>query len=196
MTTTPDLFTPPAPEAAGPIPPVASGGETLPAPALDVWVSGKAWPKGSKTAVRRGGKVIQIEAADYNNAGALTAWSAAVATQLRRTWGSRGPLDETVHVVVEFHRTRPGGTRRWQTYASTKPDVDKLVRAIGDALQTAGVVRDDSRIADLRAIKRLVEPGAEPGVRIRVWALGEWERTGWTVAVPDHPVITRRDGAA
>jgi len=44
-----------------------------------------------------------------------------------------------VHVVVEFFLPRPKGqpkTRR--TVPTTTPDLDKLVRATGDALKTAG----------------------------------------------------------
>ncbi len=187
-----------APLAVGaPAPaPVATGPLVVPSPELDLFVSGTALPKGSKTAIKRGDKVIQIEDVDLNHNGALTAWSNTVATAARTSWGPRAALDESVHVVLEFYRARPGGVRRWQSYASTKPDADKLVRCIGDALQKAGVVRDDSRIADLRAIKRYCEGAETPGVRIRVWALGGWERTGWTVEVPAAPVLVRKDGAA
>lgn len=168
----------------------------LPAPDLDLFVAGTALPKGSKTAVRRGDKVVQIEDVDLNHRGALTAWSKTVATAARSAWGSRVQLDETVHVVFEFYRARGRSIPLWRSYAPTKPDTDKLVRCIGDALQKAGVVRDDSRIADLRAIKRYCEPGQEPGVRVRVWAVGAPERAGWVVYTSDHPTLIGKDGAA
>lgn len=47
-------------------------------------------------------------------------------------------------------------------------DLDKLVRAIGDALTIAQVIEDDSRIVTLVAYKRY---GEEPGVRIDLWSL-------------------------
>jgi crossover junction endodeoxyribonuclease RusA len=36
---------------------------------------------------------------------------------------------------------------------SSKPDLDKLLRAIGDALTQSGVIRDDSQVASIEAVK-------------------------------------------
>lgn len=47
-------------------------------------------------------------------------------------------------------------------------DLDKQVRAIGDALTIARVIEDDSRITDLMASKRY---GEQPGVTIHVWSI-------------------------
>jgi crossover junction endodeoxyribonuclease RusA len=43
------------------------------------------------------------------------------------------------------------------------PDIDKLVRAILDALVEAGILRDDSLVVDLHAEKRY---GPRPGARV------------------------------
>lgn len=165
-------------------------------PVLDVWVDGTAQPKGSKTAVRRGNKIIQIEAADFNNDGALSAWTDAIAWKARTAWGPEPALDEPVHVVAEFRMPRPGSHLKPWSYRRTKPDADKLLRAVLDALETAEVLQQDSRCADVRSIKRVCEKGEEPGVRIRVWQLGLWESAGWIVHVPDHPVMVRTDGGS
>jgi len=47
----------------------------------------------------------------------------------------------------------------------TMPDLDKLVRAVGDALTDAGVWKDDSQVVSLTTAKRY---GDRPGVLIQV----------------------------
>jgi Holliday junction resolvase RusA-like endonuclease len=49
-----------------------------------------------------------------------------------------------------------------------RPDLDKLIRAIGDALMDAGVLRDDSQLAGIDAEKEYAEPGTAPGAQIVV----------------------------
>jgi crossover junction endodeoxyribonuclease RusA len=56
-------------------------------------------------------------------------------------------------------------------YPTVTPDLDKLVRAVCDALTDAGVWRDDSQVAVLAAAKRY---GEHPGVMIH---LDELENT-------------------
>lgn len=58
-------------------------------------------------------------------------------------------------------------------YMTGKPDKDKLVRAVGDALVLAGVVRDDSLfVKDHESgCKRYANPGEQPGAWIRIWKL-------------------------
>lgn len=191
---------------------VAGGGPTgpafLPDPVLDIWVGGKPQPKGSKTFVPVGKgenkRMLVIESADMGKrtkAGrtgknALKDWSALVAAEARRVWAGRRPLDEAVHVVVEFQMARPSSYRVGDSYLRTKPDADKIMRGVLDPLQTAGVLREDSRVVSPWPIKRLCEKGEEPGVRVRVWPLGEWERDGWILDVPDHPTLVRKAGAA
>lgn len=54
----------------------------------------------------------------------------------------------------------------------TKPDLDKLCRAVLDALTDAGVWRDDSQVASLTAGKVYASPGERPGCVIEVSTLG------------------------
>lgn len=180
----------------------------LPPPALDIWVAGKAQPKGSKTFVPVGKgdnkRMLVIESADMGKrtkAGrtgknALKDWSAHVASVARLAWGDRAPLDEAVHVVAEFRLARPSSYRVGDSYLRTKPDADKIMRGVLDPLQAARVIREDSRVVSPWPIKRLCEKGQEPGVRVRVWPLGEWERAGWILHVPDQPVLIRKGGEA
>jgi Holliday junction resolvase RusA-like endonuclease len=50
---------------------------------------------------------------------------------------------------------------------STAPDTDKLQRAIGDSLESAGVIRNDSQIAAWWMPCKIY--GDAPGVIVRVW---------------------------
>lgn len=58
-------------------------------------------------------------------------------------------------------------------YMMGVPDKDKLVRAVGDALKIAGVVKDDSLfVRDHESgCKRYANPGEQPGAWIRIWKL-------------------------
>lgn len=86
-----------------------------------------------------------------------------------------GPL--SLHVVFWFPRPKSHfGTGRnagvlkesAPKFVIAKPDLDKLVRAVGDALTTAGVWRDDSQAVMVTASKRYVEPGLSPSAAISV----------------------------
>lgn len=103
----------------------------------------------------RGGKPILVESAK-----GLDKWRDDVELMARRATGySRPMLDEPVLVIVEFTfkapKTRAGAIRH-----ATMPDVDKLARAVLDALKSALVFTDDGRVSDLVATKRYGEPGA------------------------------------
>ncbi len=65
---------------------------------------------------------------------------------------------------------RPVSTpKRVTPPAVKKPDLDKLARAILDAL-THTVIADDSQVVELYAHKRLAEIGEAPRARITVHA--------------------------
>jgi len=55
-------------------------------------------------------------------------------------------FDEPVVVWAAFFFAPPKARPRWGDVHGTRPDLDKLQRAIGDALETANVVSNDSRI--------------------------------------------------
>jgi Holliday junction resolvase RusA-like endonuclease len=57
--------------------------------------------------------------------------------------------------------------RHWKTSA---PDLDKLLRAIGDAMTDAKVYVDDSRIVCYDSVQKI--HGTEPGVLITVKTIG------------------------
>jgi len=54
-----------------------------------------------------------------------------------------------------------------------KLDLDKLARAVGDALVKARLLGDDGQIARIEAEKRWADPARGPGVRIEIETLND-----------------------
>ena len=128
----------------------------LGAPVLDVFVPGVPQPQGNHRVSRAG--------YTYEANPKLKPWRDAVAIVARRAWLGRPPLDEPVAVDVHFVMPKP--RRPKFDRPATKPDADKLQRAIGDALETAGVVANDSRIVMWRVVKVYAERNQPAGARI------------------------------
>lgn len=83
-------------------------------------------------------------------------WRATVAADVAAVWDGRPLIDEPVEVDALFVFPRPKAHYRTgknagilrddaPAWVMTKPDSDKLARAIGDSL-TGVILRDDSRI--------------------------------------------------
>ncbi|MDU6694297.1 MAG: RusA family crossover junction endodeoxyribonuclease [Enterococcus faecalis] len=130
---------------------------------ISFFVPGKPITEGSTRYLGvRGGKPIIT----HDNP-ELSAWRqkvAQVAVLYARQAGWSLPLDEPVIVGATFTLKQPKQPR-WSE-AATKPDLDKLQRAIGDALGAKGsVLREDSRICEWQAAKQY---GDKPGVHITV----------------------------
>ncbi len=155
-------------------------------------VLGKPQPKGSKRAfaIRKGG-VLTGKAAVVDANSNAASWMQEVRSAARDAMLAaceedrfypliEGPLS----VTVTFYRARPAGHYGTGRNASslkasapllpvTKPDVDKLSRAVLDAL-TGVVYRDDAQIVDKDVHKRFGVPErCEVIVRSRVFS-GRW----------------------
>lgn len=66
----------------------------------------------------------------------------------------RAPLEGVaVEVAVVFFMPRPQSAPKRVTEPAKKPDLDKLVRALLDALTAAGVWRDDGQVVSVHARK-------------------------------------------
>lgn len=121
-----------------------------------VFVPGAPAPQGSKRHVGRG---ILIESS--KNVGP---WRERVA--LAAHSNAAGLLDPPVSVRLDFIMPRPKSAPKTKTLAAVKrPDIDKLARAILDAL-TDVWLRDDSHVVELCATKRLALVDEQPGVTI------------------------------
>ena len=75
------------------------------------------------------------------------------------------PLDLPLEVTAVFYLPRPKRPKFWAP--ATTPDCDKLQRALGDALTSAGVIKDDSRIVTWHATKAW-HPTGFTGVHIEI----------------------------
>lgn len=154
----------------------AGGNADLPVvpPALTVTVFGKPAPQGSKNAFynRKTGRVNQVESSK-----ALGPWRDLVHQGVRNEIDARpgftvldGPLVARVIFTMPKPTTAPK-TRR--TYPDRIPDLDKLARAVCDALTQAGAIADDARIVEFLRLAKVfpnedVDALPTPGVRIEV----------------------------
>lgn len=145
---------------------------------LVITVSGKPAPQGSKKAfgrIVRGEVVISMVEASER----LKPWRKHVAAEARQAadeidWRT---LDGPVEVRLKFGLPRPQshlgtGRNRWRLKPSAprfptvkNGDLDKLVRAVLDALTTAKVYKDDAQVVRIKASKDYSE---HPGVLIHV----------------------------
>ena len=125
-------------------------------PVLDVFVPGKARPQGSMRSVIAGGRVRTFHASRDE----LLSWRNAVADAAADLWGDCPLLDEAVSLGVEFWVQRPTSVKRdgkrGRLRPHTTPDLDKLVRAVSDAL-TGIVFTDDARIVSIYASKHYAD---------------------------------------
>ena len=121
-----------------------------------IWIPGTPIPQGSKSVTRTG---VMFEANRHlkpwreTMSHALTAWTG--------TWfGAWEPFDGPLFVDVTFYVPRP--KRPKFELPATPADLDKYQRALGDAMTTSGLIRDDARITTWHARKRYSEtPGIE-----------------------------------
>jgi crossover junction endodeoxyribonuclease RusA len=96
----------------------------------------------------------------------LVAESANVALA-RLDKADRTILLDGVRLTIAFYLPRPMSLAKRVTAHTKKPDIDKLLRAVCDAL--SGVVfRDDSQICELVAVKHYAAAGALPRVDLTV----------------------------
>lgn len=161
------LIAPPAP----PVPDVD-------APVRDLWkfrVEGTAVPQGSMVAFVSAttGRAMMKP----NNEKALKAWRklvALTASAKRPPW-LKAPADGSIYVGLVFVRERGDdyladgvtfkkGARR---YPDTAPDIDKLTRAMLDAL-TGVAFTNDARVVTCLATKRYAELGEEAHVDVDI----------------------------
>ena len=134
-------------------------------------VVGKPVPQGSKRWLP-GGRMVEANSALRPWRATVTS-AAADAMQRREFVKQHGP----VMLICEFTFTRPKahyGTGRnagivkdnAPMFVHTKPDLDKLVRAVQDVMSDAGVWGDDDQVVSLTATKRYAE---QAGVVVTVY---------------------------
>lgn len=108
----------------------------------------------------------------------LSAWrkvvAAAAVAALPDDWS---PIDGPVSVDLMFRMPRPKTVRRDYPTGAREGDVDKLARAVLDALTTAQVFVDDSRVVRVVADQVYSDPEYDkPGVTVWVRPLIEGKK--------------------
>lgn len=111
-------------------------------------------PQGSKRILR--GRMVESSRghAEWRRTVAMAALAA------RQDRGGEWPVDRPVRVSVDF--LVPGRP-------DARPDIDKLSRSILDALTEACVIRDDSQVIELFALKEQARRRDECGVTVSIW---------------------------
>lgn len=143
-------------------------------------VYGAAQPQGNKTGFARQGKVVMVEGRRPEAREAFKSWREAVATEGRAWQREHGQelLDEPLGLTAVFYLPKPSSAPKWKLWARGRPDVDKLARAVLDAL-TGVLWVDDSRVVSLHVQKPYAVDGP-PRAEITVEPLGEFERASTT----------------
>ncbi len=136
-------------------------------------VHGLPQPRGSKRPLpnKATGRVMMVDSNPKSKP-----WMAAVSSEAAAAMNGRPLLEGPLLLTATFFFPRPKshfGTGKnaaflkavAPTYHGTKPDADKLVRALGDAM-TGVVYRDDSQIAVLQIQKEYSMTGGKVTVHV------------------------------
>lgn len=126
-------------------------------------VQGEAIPQGSKTIAQGGGKTWLRDANPK-----LKAWRQSAAQQMKQQTpeGFIFAKDEPVRAVILVYLPKPKTVKRLKP--TVKPDVDKLLRSIFDAITEAGAWVDDSQCVDVKISKQYCLHGDTPKVFINL----------------------------
>jgi crossover junction endodeoxyribonuclease RusA len=110
---------------------------------IKIDVFGEPASQGSHSVIH--GRIVQVNSAKHKR------WRNAVAFAALDLVGPDFELiDEPVELSVIFYLPRPKTATR--EFPAVMPDLDKLIRSVGDSL-TGTVIRDDSRIIAIHAQK-------------------------------------------
>jgi Holliday junction resolvase RusA-like endonuclease len=128
--------------------------------------------QGSMSCFRRGSRCVVV----HSKPAAITAWRAAVSAaweaervlRLGQAVLDGGPAFPSGPVEVEatFDLVRPRTSREPAPTRQRSGDLDKLTRALLDALTECGVWADDAQVTALTVVKRWADsPGASVTIR-------------------------------
>lgn len=114
----------------------------------------------------------------YQNETSLKMWRQMIMTEARASapsdWNPMTPV--SLVLTFRFPRNKGHYNKRGEVlpsappYKATKPDLDKLVRAVGDSLEQSGLILGDSQIVSINAAKRWAQPDESPGLLMTVIA--------------------------
>ncbi len=118
---------------------------------LRVEVFGDPVAQGSKRAFVVGQRAVVVD----TNKASLRTWRSDIVAAARAELDGDGPFTGPVNVVAFFWLRQPKKPK-WRL-PGVRPDVDKLLRALLDALTAAGVFHDDAQVTSISARKRYGE---------------------------------------
>ncbi|AUH68500.1 RusA family crossover junction endodeoxyribonuclease [Gordonia sihwensis] len=127
-----------------------------------VFVEGRPAPQGSKRHIGNGRMLESSKA--------VGPWRTEIASEARRRGGMLPPGPVGANLDFVMPRPKQTAKRRPTPPAVKRPDLDKLTRAVFDAI-TGIWITDDSHIVTLHATKRIAEPDEPAGVAISLTAL-------------------------
>jgi len=158
---------------------LASSAPTAETAPLTFTVYGDPIPQGSMKPIRRGGKTVLV-----SDNPKLDAWRSNVVLRAREAWnahaGRRGSLYGPVRLELVFAvRQRALAPKGWRTREAwntpttqSTGDLDKLTRAVFDAITISRIYVDDSQVVELSASQHYADgpgcPMSLPGVRITI----------------------------
>ena len=140
-------------------------------------VHGVPVPQGSKRALvhRSTGRAVVIEQGGARHRDWRADVKAAAAEAMWTHWSYlEGPVGMSICFTVPKPKSAPKTRRTWP---DRRPDLDKLVRAVLDAI-TGEVIADDAQVIVIHTAK--IYPGQpiggflaldQPGVYVRVWQI-------------------------
>jgi crossover junction endodeoxyribonuclease RusA len=134
---------------------------------VSILVYGIPQPKGSKTAFVRGNRAVLVDGRRGPAREAFTSWKEAVMHRAAEAMDGRSLYEGPLQCHIAFGLRRPPSTPKRITAPAKKPDLDKLARAVLDAM-TSFVYHDDAQIVDLHVVKAFSET---PGCTIYVRSL-------------------------
>jgi Holliday junction resolvase RusA-like endonuclease len=131
---------------------------------LTFTVYGEPKAQGSKRAIvnRYTKKPVVIESGGEG----LKDWRQDVKAEARKALATDGgaPLEGALKCRIVFWLRRPKSTKN--TWPVTRPDLSKLARAVEDAMQDAGLFRDDSQLVIEHLSKHYTTEGPHASVTI------------------------------
>ena len=138
---------------------------------ISFFVAGTPVPKGSAKAFVVKGRAIVTQ----DNRDRQKPWASSISyTAAQQTDGVK-PTAEAVHITMQFYMPRPKShlrkngelTKSAPIHHINKPDLDKLIRCVLDAL-TGVVWADDSQVMAIDAYKGYESPIVGAGVKIKI----------------------------
>jgi crossover junction endodeoxyribonuclease RusA len=137
--------------------------------AVEFYAPGAPQPQGNKTAMVRGGRAVLVEGRRTKARNAFQEWRATVRICADRARGDAEQLTGPVHVRVHFAVPKPKSAPKTKRLMAVKrPDLDKYIRAVLDAVGEAQVWHDDSQVVHLEASKDYPGVDGRTGVWVRI----------------------------